>query len=157
MILDTNAVSALSFEDADLLAVLASSLRLYLPVIVIGEYEFGLAGSKKSKELKAWFALLVAASIVLAVDRETAAHYGTICSALKRSGKPIPSNELCSTACPSSAGMSISIGLQEFAASGGNRLRSCIKFPLRSLDLCVFSTSWEPSPKSPSPRCRKHP
>jgi predicted nucleic acid-binding protein len=94
MILDTNAVSTLSFEDADLAAVLGSSLRHHLPVIVIGEYEFGLAGSKKSKELKAWFGLLVSESIVLTVDRETAAHYGAICTALKRSGKPIPSNNL---------------------------------------------------------------
>lgn len=94
MILDTNAVSALSFEDADLAEFLGTSLRHHLPVIVIGEYEFGLAGSKRNKELKAWFNLLVSESIVLTVDRETASHYGTICATLKRSGKPIPSNDL---------------------------------------------------------------
>ena len=94
MILDTNAVSALSFEDADLVTVLGKRLRHHLPVIVIGEYEFGLAGSKRYKELKAWFALLVSESLVLTVDRETATHYGAICAALKRSGTPIPSNDL---------------------------------------------------------------
>ena len=92
MILDTNAVSALSFEDADLAEFLGTSLRHHLPVIVIGEYEFGLAGSKRNKELKAWFNLLVSESIVLTVDRETASRCGTICAALKRSGKPNPSN-----------------------------------------------------------------
>ena len=59
--------------------VRAAGLRHHLPAIVIGEYECGLAGSKRNKELNAWFALLVSESIVLAVDRETAAHYGAIC------------------------------------------------------------------------------
>ena len=94
MILDTNAVSALSFEDSDLVAVLGANARHHLPVIVIGEYEFGLSGSKRHKELKGWFALLVSESLVLTVDRETAAHYGAICAALKRAGKPIPSNDI---------------------------------------------------------------
>src|SRR5258708_6800503 len=94
MILDTTAVSALSFEDADLMSALGTSLRHHLPVIVIGEYEFGLAGSKRNKELTAWFALLVSESLVLTVDRETATHYGAICAALKRNGTPIPSNDL---------------------------------------------------------------
>ena len=94
MILDTTAVSALSFEDADLMAVLGASLRHHLPVIVIGEYEFGLAGSKRHKELKAWFALLISECLVLTLDRESAGIYGTICAALKRSGTPIPSNDI---------------------------------------------------------------
>lgn len=42
MILDTNAVSALSIEDQALLALLDRSSMLHLPVIVIGEYEFGM-------------------------------------------------------------------------------------------------------------------
>jgi tRNA(fMet)-specific endonuclease VapC len=94
MILDTNAVSALSFEDADLAKVLRAGLRHHLPTIVIGEYECGLAGSKRNKELNAWFALLVSESLVLAVDRETATHYGAICATLKQNGTPIPSNDL---------------------------------------------------------------
>jgi predicted nucleic acid-binding protein len=94
MILDTNAVSALSFDDADVAALLGTSLRHHLPVIVIGEYECGLAGSKRNKELRDWFDLLVSESIVLEVDRETATHYAAICADLKRSGKPIPTNDL---------------------------------------------------------------
>ncbi len=94
MILDTNAVSALSFDDADLAALLGKSLRHHLPVIVIGEYEYGLAGSRRNRELKDWFDLLVAESIVLLVDRETASQYSTISAALKKKGTPIPSNDL---------------------------------------------------------------
>ena len=94
MILDTNAVSALSFEDVKLAGILAMSPHHHLPVIVIGECEFGLAGTKRNKELKAWFNLLVSESIVLAVDRETASQYGAVHAALKRGGKPVPSNDV---------------------------------------------------------------
>lgn len=94
MILDTNAVSALSFEDPALVAVLEKSLRHHLPVVVIGEYEFGLTASKRHQEFRAWFALLVSESLILTVDRETATHYAAICAALKRHGTPIPSNDL---------------------------------------------------------------
>lgn len=107
MILDTNAVSAISFGDAALAALLASTLRHHLPVIVIGEYEFGLAGSKRNKELKAWFNLLISESIVLEVDRQTAAHYGEISSVLKRSGAPIPANDLWIAALAIQHGLSI--------------------------------------------------
>ncbi|MDR3405388.1 MAG: type II toxin-antitoxin system VapC family toxin [Chthoniobacter sp.] len=94
MILDTNAISALSFDDADLVSALGTSLRHHLPVIVIGEYEYGIAGSRRNKELKEWFDLLVSESIVLTVERDTATHYGTISAALKKKGTPIPSNDL---------------------------------------------------------------
>ncbi len=94
MILDTTAISALSFENAEVVAALGANVRHHLPVIVIGEYEFGFAGSKRNKELKEWFALLVSESFVLTVDRETATYYGTICAALKRAGTPIPSNDI---------------------------------------------------------------
>jgi tRNA(fMet)-specific endonuclease VapC len=94
MILDTNAVSALSFEEAALVTVLQPIPRLHLPVIVIGEYEYGLAGSQRIGELRDWFNLLVSESIVLPVDRETATHYGSISAALKKSGTPIPANDV---------------------------------------------------------------
>ncbi len=107
MILDTNAVSALSLDDAKLVAVLGSTLRHHLPAIVIGEYEFGLAGSKRNKELKSWFELLIAESIVLGVDRETAAYYGDICATLKQNGTPIPSNDLWIAALAAQHGLPI--------------------------------------------------
>lgn len=121
MILDTNAVSALSFGDADLAAVLGSRLRLHLPVVVIGEYEFGLAGSQKNKELKAWFGQLVSQSIVLTVDRETATLYGSICAALKRSGQPIPSNDLWISALAAQHGLPIVSRDQHFDWVSGIR------------------------------------
>ncbi len=94
MILDTNAVSALATEDAALVKLLASSERHHLPVIVIGEYGFGLAGSRRGKELQKWLALLVSESIVLPVELETADHYARLRKELKEAGTPIPSNDI---------------------------------------------------------------
>jgi hypothetical protein len=50
MILDTNALSAFFDGDKELLEIIASAQSLHLPVIVLGEYRFGLKGSKLRKE-----------------------------------------------------------------------------------------------------------
>ena len=56
MILDTNALSALLDKDAALLEVIEGSRELALPVIVLGEYRFGIAISKRRREYEAWLA-----------------------------------------------------------------------------------------------------
>lgn len=94
MILDTNAVSALAMEDAGIIKVLAPSERHHLPVIVIGEYDFGLAGLRRGRELQKWLELLVSENIVLSVELETATHYASLRTELKRAGTPIPANDL---------------------------------------------------------------
>ena len=43
MILDTNALSALVDKDAALLKVLRNARELALPVVVLGEYRFGIS------------------------------------------------------------------------------------------------------------------
>lgn len=47
MILDTNALSAFADSDAELLKVLPKDRPWCLPVVVIGEYKFGLMGSRE--------------------------------------------------------------------------------------------------------------
>jgi tRNA(fMet)-specific endonuclease VapC len=94
MILDTNAVSALAMEDAGIIKVLAASERHHLPVIVIGEYGFGLAGLRRGRELQKWLELLVSENIVLSVEHETATHYARLRTELQRAGTPIPANDL---------------------------------------------------------------
>ncbi len=94
MILDTNAVSALAMEDAGVIEALEGSDRHHLPVIVVGEYRFGLAGLRRGLELQKWFELLVAESIILFVELETAVHYAKVRAELKRAGTPIPANDI---------------------------------------------------------------
>ena len=86
MILDTNALSALLDRDVALLEVTAGSRELSLPVIVLGEYRFGIAISKRRREYEEWLARDLSLFRVLPVMEETSIHYAAIRSELKTSG-----------------------------------------------------------------------
>ena len=94
VILDTNAVSALFAGDSALAAVLASSPRHHLPVIVIGEYRFGLLRSRHRERLALLLAALIQESSVLIVDQVTAGVYSQVREDLRTKGRPIPENDI---------------------------------------------------------------
>jgi predicted nucleic acid-binding protein len=94
VILDTNAVSALLAGDSNLARVLEPSDYHHLPLIVIGEYQFGFLQSRKQKKLQSLLAKLESQSAVLAIDRSTADWYASIRYDLKQQGRPIPENDL---------------------------------------------------------------
>jgi tRNA(fMet)-specific endonuclease VapC len=94
VILDTNAVSALFAGDPALGEGLASDDRHHLPVIVIGEFRYGLLRSRQRGPLGRLLDLLIRESIVLPVVEETTAHYAQVREALRRAGRPIPENDL---------------------------------------------------------------
>ena len=64
--LDTIAVSALLEGDDALLELLDGVTRFALPVIVVGEYRFGLQRSRHRKQLAAMLDALVTVRAVLA-------------------------------------------------------------------------------------------
>jgi len=94
VILDTNAVSALFVGDPALERVLSGESRHQLPVIVIGEYRYGLLGSKHRGHLQGLLETLIRESFVLPVDEATAEMYSQVRDELRRKGKPIPENDL---------------------------------------------------------------
>lgn len=94
MILDTNAVSALFVGDPALGEVLASDQRHHLPVIVIGEYRYGLLGSRHRSNLERLLETLIRESFVLPVDEVTAEAYSLVRDDLRRKGRPIPENDI---------------------------------------------------------------
>lgn len=94
MILDTNAVSAISLKNSDILAVLQRQPALFVPVIVVGEYRFGISGSRKQRETTAWFDAFLQMVQVLHVTEDTAERYADLCRALKEAGTPIPQNDV---------------------------------------------------------------
>jgi predicted nucleic acid-binding protein len=94
LILDTNAVSALLAGDERLEEVLAVSDRHELPAVVIGEYLFGILGSRRRRKLQSAFQQLEAESVVLVTDRDTAGWYASIRQELKKRGRPIPENDV---------------------------------------------------------------
>ena len=94
MILDTNALSAAADGEAAALEVLASAERLAVPVIVLGEYRLGIAQSLHRVNYEDWLRQWIAAVRVLEIDEETTRHYAAVGLELKKTGKPIPTNDL---------------------------------------------------------------
>ena len=94
MILDTNALSAFADEDAKFEPVLRLAKRCAIPVIVLGEYRYGIAQSKYHDEYRAWLKEQLKHLEVLSVVPATAGHFATLRLELKQSGTPIPANDL---------------------------------------------------------------
>lgn len=94
MILDTNALSALFAGDAALGAMLSGTARVSLPVVVLGEYRFGLLRSKQRRAIERALEDLEAVSNLLPIDSGTVRPYASLRDALKRAGTPMPSNDL---------------------------------------------------------------
>jgi tRNA(fMet)-specific endonuclease VapC len=107
VILDTNAVSALLEGDRALEAVLAPEPRHEIPVIVIGEYRYGLARSRRRRTLLPLFDELIRESNVLSVGLETAAAYAVVREALRKRGTPIPENDIWISALAIEHGLDI--------------------------------------------------
>ena len=94
VILDTNAVSALLAGDSALGEALAEEERHHLPVIVIGEFRYGLIGSRFRAHLQGLLEILIRESFVLRVDEVTADTYSLVRDDLRRKGQPIPENDI---------------------------------------------------------------
>ncbi len=94
MILDTNGLSALVDGDSALKPVLARAVEICLPVIVLGEFLFGIRQSRDSLRYETWLAKRLPDYRILEIGEVTAYHYADIRLELKKAGQPIPVNDL---------------------------------------------------------------
>lgn len=94
MILDTNALSAFFDGDKKLIEILNQSDSLDLPVIVVGEYRFGLKASTQRSVREPRLAEFCKVCNVLPILDSTSRFYATIKHDLKKSGNPIPENDI---------------------------------------------------------------
>lgn len=93
MILDTNALSAFVDGDAAVGDVLREQARAAIPVIVLGEFRYGIAQSRRRSSYEAWLESHLVHFDVLFVTDATAVAYAALRVNLKRSGRPIPAND----------------------------------------------------------------
>ena len=93
MILDTNALSAFVDGDVQVGEVLRRQSRAAIPVIVLGEFRYGIAGSRHRGEYETWLDAHLPYFDILPVTDDTAIAYAALRVALKRSGRPIPAND----------------------------------------------------------------
>ena len=94
MILDTNALSAVADNVSGAVQVFIGAGAIALPVIVLGEYQFGIAQSRLRSHYETWLDRLIATSRILDIDEQTAKQYAQLRVELKKVGKPIPSNDV---------------------------------------------------------------
>lgn len=93
MILDTNALSAFAEGNQSVREFIAAASGPCLPVIVIGEYRFGLLASRERERRLQWLGDLARHWAILQISAETAAAYAEIRGQLKQRATPIPSND----------------------------------------------------------------
>jgi tRNA(fMet)-specific endonuclease VapC len=93
LILDTNALSAFADGEPDVGGILRMQPRAAIPAIVLGEFRYGIAGSRHKAEYDAWLDATLPAFDVLVVDEATARAYAELRVELKRTGRPIPAND----------------------------------------------------------------
>jgi tRNA(fMet)-specific endonuclease VapC len=94
VILDTNALSAVADDQPAVVSVYRQAASIELPVVVLGEYRFGIGQSRRRSEYEKWLRELIATTRVLEIEEETSRHYAAIRAALKKADRPIPSNDL---------------------------------------------------------------
>jgi tRNA(fMet)-specific endonuclease VapC len=94
MILDTNALSAAADDDPTVIALLADADEVAIPVIVLGEYRYGIALSRNRASYANWLKGLLQDCLVLDIHEPTTHHYAEITLELRQKGRPIPTNDI---------------------------------------------------------------
>jgi len=90
VILDTNALSAWAEGDRSIEPVMRSATEVVVPVIVLGEFEYGIRRSRHYQRYADWLDASLASVEIALIDREVAHAYGAVRVELKQAGTPIP-------------------------------------------------------------------
>ena len=93
MILDTNALASYLDGIPETVEIVSAARELAIPVIVAGEYAFGIAQSRHREVYERALQRMLEKCTVLDVGIGTSRHYAAIRLELKRMGKPIPVND----------------------------------------------------------------
>src|SRR5258708_32960245 len=94
MILETNGLSALAEGASRLEPILRKATQIAVPVIVLGEYRYGIQQSRERQRYEHWLVEYLAKFRGLNVDEQTTTSYAAVRGELKRAGTPIPSNDV---------------------------------------------------------------
>jgi predicted nucleic acid-binding protein len=93
LILDTNAFSAFIDGDSEVGAILRLQRQAAIPVIVLGEFRFGILSSRKREFYEEWLIQSLRHFDLLSVTAETTVPYASLRATLKSRGRPIPVND----------------------------------------------------------------
>lgn len=107
--LDTSAYSRFRLGEPGVTELIDSAFYVCLPSTVVGELlaGFRLGAHERSNTTELWDFLADPAADVLDVDVHVAERYSLIYTDLRRSGTPIPTNDMWIAATASANGMTI--------------------------------------------------
>ncbi|MCB1129782.1 MAG: type II toxin-antitoxin system VapC family toxin [Verrucomicrobiae bacterium] len=94
MILDTNALSAWADGNPACRPFFEQARRIVVPVIVLGEYLYGIRQSRFRDRYDGWLASVMPLVELASVTPVTADHYASLRLHLKSHGTPIPANDV---------------------------------------------------------------
>jgi tRNA(fMet)-specific endonuclease VapC len=94
VILDTNGLSAFAEGEPALEPILRKAAAIAIPVIVLGEYRYGISQSRDRVRYERWLAEYLSKFRILDVDERTSISYSAVRTELKKAGTPIPSNDV---------------------------------------------------------------
>jgi predicted nucleic acid-binding protein len=94
LIFDTNALSAFADGDDKFRRLVENESDFAVPVIVLGEYLFGIQQSRFRARYEQWLNANLSLFSLLAVGSETAWRYAEVRRELRAAGTPIPSNDV---------------------------------------------------------------
>ena len=124
MILDTNALSAYLDKMAAAVQIVSEAAEIAIPVIVAGEFAFGIAQSRYRETYERSLQRMLDRSTVLDVDIETARHYAAIRLELRAAGTPVPANDVWIAALSRQHAMPVMSRDCHFDLIGGLRRQS---------------------------------
>ena len=94
MILDTNALSAFVDGEPAVGARLSVEVRVAIPVIALGEFRYGISGSRHRRAYERWLEDHLPDFEILNVTDVTTLTYARVRLSLKKLGRPIPANDV---------------------------------------------------------------
>lgn len=94
MIIDTNALSAWADGLESVRPALESAASLIVPVIVLGEFRFGIRQSRYQKSYESWLARRIPLAMVVGIEPNLAGIYADLRLVLKAQGTPFPQNDV---------------------------------------------------------------
>src|SRR5574341_637138 len=91
---DTNAVIAYREGIPEVCELIDRTDIVFLPVIVLGELRYGAINSSKPKKNEQDVNKFVAHTFLIPIDEAVAVSYANVRSNLKKTGHPIPENDI---------------------------------------------------------------
>jgi predicted nucleic acid-binding protein len=96
LVIDTNAYGGLLRGEPRTVQLLRTAHEIHLPLIVLGELLAGFAAGTRAQKNRDELARFMASPRVqlMKLDEKTPHHYADVFMALRKQGRPIPTNDL---------------------------------------------------------------